>query len=116
MVKPGEFIFAAAHLDHGHIYGQCNGLVEAGAQLKWVYDPDPAKVDAFRKKCLLEGLEGTVVIEFTVTAAGQIRDPVIRQSSNRIFNRASLATVSRLNCPGKGQDIRVQIPVDFKIK
>jgi predicted dehydrogenase len=43
-VKPGEFIFAAAHLDHGHIFGQCGGLVEAGATLKWIYDPDPAKV------------------------------------------------------------------------
>lgn len=41
---------AAAHLDHGHIYGQCNGLVEAGAQLRWVYDPDPAKVAAFVAK------------------------------------------------------------------
>lgn len=47
VVKPGEFVFAAAHLDHGHIYGQCNGLIEAGAELRWVYDPDPAKVDAF---------------------------------------------------------------------
>jgi predicted dehydrogenase len=25
----------------------CNGLIEAGATLKWVYDPDPAKVDKF---------------------------------------------------------------------
>lgn len=50
VVKPGEFIFAAVSLDHGHIYGQSNGLIEAGAQLKWVYDPDPAKVDAFLKK------------------------------------------------------------------
>ena len=49
VVKPGEFPFAAVHLDHGHIYGQCNGLIEAGATLKWVYDPDPAKVEAFRK-------------------------------------------------------------------
>lgn len=47
--KPGEFIFAATALDHGHIYGQCNGLIEAGGQLRWVYDPDPAKVEAFRK-------------------------------------------------------------------
>lgn len=47
VVKPGEFVVAAAHLDHGHIYGQCNGLTEAGATLKWVYDPDPAKVTAF---------------------------------------------------------------------
>ncbi|HEX2855822.1 MAG TPA: Gfo/Idh/MocA family oxidoreductase [Opitutaceae bacterium] len=50
VVKPGEFVFAAAHLDHGHIYGQCNGLLEAGAELKWVYDPDPKKVEAFLGK------------------------------------------------------------------
>ena len=30
-VGAGEFIFAAAYLEHGHIYGQCNGLLEAGA-------------------------------------------------------------------------------------
>ena len=47
VVKPGEFIIAAAALDHGHIYGMCNGLTEAGATLKWVYDPDPAKVASF---------------------------------------------------------------------
>lgn len=50
VVKPGEFAFAAAYLEHGHIYGQCNGLIEAGAQLKWVYDPDAHKVEAFVKK------------------------------------------------------------------
>jgi len=47
VVKPGEFIIAATALDHGHIYGMCNGLIEAGASLKWVYDPDPAKVEKF---------------------------------------------------------------------
>jgi predicted dehydrogenase len=43
----GEFVFAAARLDHGHIYGMCNGLVEAGGTLKYVYDPDPEKVKRF---------------------------------------------------------------------
>ncbi|MDF3828388.1 MULTISPECIES: Gfo/Idh/MocA family protein [unclassified Pseudocitrobacter] len=47
VVAPGEFIIAAAALDHGHIYGMCNGLIEAGATLKWVFDPDPAKVAKF---------------------------------------------------------------------
>lgn len=47
VVKPGEFIFAAVTLDHGHIYGMTNGLIEAGATLKWVYDPDPKKVADF---------------------------------------------------------------------
>jgi predicted dehydrogenase len=50
VVKPGEFVFAAAHLDHGHIYGQCNGLTEAGATLKWVYEPDSKKVGEFLDK------------------------------------------------------------------
>ncbi|MBI5034773.1 MAG: Gfo/Idh/MocA family oxidoreductase [Chloroflexi bacterium] len=49
VVRPGEFRFAAIGLDHGHIFGMCNGLREAGAELTWVYDPDPAKVEAFRK-------------------------------------------------------------------
>jgi predicted dehydrogenase len=44
---PGEFRFGAIGLDHGHIAGMCNGLVEAGGDLVWVYDPDPARVDAF---------------------------------------------------------------------
>lgn len=47
VVEPGEFVIAASSLDHGHIYGMCNGLIEAGATLKWVYDPDPLKIDQF---------------------------------------------------------------------
>lgn len=47
VVKPGEFPFAAVALEHGHIYGQCHGLVEAGGELRYVYDPDPAKVERF---------------------------------------------------------------------
>ncbi len=47
VVQPGEFCFAAAFLDHGHIYGQTNGLRDAGATLRYVYDPDPARVAQF---------------------------------------------------------------------
>lgn len=49
VVAAGEFAFAVIGLDHGHIYGQCNGLIEAGADLVAVYDPDPVKVAAFVK-------------------------------------------------------------------
>ena len=45
VVKPGEFVFAAAYFDHAHITGQCSSLIEAGATLKWVYEPDPKKRD-----------------------------------------------------------------------
>lgn len=50
VVKEGEFSIAAAALDHGHIYGMVNGLLEAGATLKWVYDPDTKKVEEFVEK------------------------------------------------------------------
>ncbi|MEZ5365173.1 MAG: Gfo/Idh/MocA family oxidoreductase [Bryobacterales bacterium] len=47
VVEPGAFPVAAIGLDHGHIYGMMNGLIEAGATPKWVYDPDEAKVAKF---------------------------------------------------------------------
>lgn len=49
VVRAGEFVFAAAHLEHGHIYGQCAGLIEAGAELRYVFEPDPAKLADFLK-------------------------------------------------------------------
>ena len=50
VVELGAFPIAAVALDHGHIYGMCNGLTEAGATVKWVYDPDPARVEAFLRQ------------------------------------------------------------------
>lgn len=50
VVSRGEFVFAAMALDHGHIYGMCNGLLEAGGTLKLVYDPDASKVKSFCEK------------------------------------------------------------------
>lgn len=47
VVTKGEFVIAATALDHGHVYGMCQGLIEAGARLKWVYDPDKKKVADF---------------------------------------------------------------------
>jgi predicted dehydrogenase len=50
VVSPGEYCFAAAYLYHDHIYGQCNGLRDAGATLKWVYDPDPERAAVFQQR------------------------------------------------------------------
>ncbi|MCL2351915.1 MAG: Gfo/Idh/MocA family oxidoreductase, partial [Firmicutes bacterium] len=47
VVQRGEFAFAAAALDHGHIFGMANGLAEAGGVCKYVYDADPKKAEAF---------------------------------------------------------------------
>lgn len=54
----GAFRVAVIGLDHGHIFGMCNGLLEAGATLVSVYDPDPQKVEGF-----LAVFEGVVAAE-----------------------------------------------------
>lgn len=43
-----ELVFAAAFLEHDHILGMCSGLAEAGATLKWLFDPEPRKADKLR--------------------------------------------------------------------
>jgi len=53
-----DFVFAATALDHGHIYGMCNGLTEAGGTLKYVYDADRAKAERFAA-----AYEGVKIVE-----------------------------------------------------
>jgi len=72
---------------------------------------------AYPREALLDGIEGEVLIEFTVAGDGQIKNVEIKSSSNRIFNRAALSAVqSGLACQGQGHDLRVQAPVSFKIR
>lgn len=47
VVEEGRFFFSAVGLDHGHIYAMTNGLLEAGATLRQVYDDDEKKIAAF---------------------------------------------------------------------
>ena len=47
VVEDGQFCFSVAYLDHGHIYAQTHGLIEAGASLKYVYDSDKGRLAAF---------------------------------------------------------------------
>ena len=68
--KKGDFPFAVIGLDHGHIYGQCNGLIEAGGEVRAVYDPDPLKVEAFCNKMPL--------VRAAASEAEILDDPEIR--------------------------------------
>lgn len=43
VVNSGEFCFAVAYMDHGHIFGQTNGLLEAGGTLVAAYEPSAEK-------------------------------------------------------------------------
>ncbi|TVS20767.1 MAG: gfo/Idh/MocA family oxidoreductase [Planctomycetaceae bacterium] len=74
--EPGSFRFAAAGLDHGHIFGMTLGLVQAGGTVCAVFDPDPTKVAAYRAQYpeahpfdSLESLLGDDAIQLVCCAA-----------------------------------------------
>ena len=69
----------------------------------------------YPRAALKEGLEGEVILEFTVNAKGEIVDKTVKSSSNRIFNNSSLAVLEDLKCDSQGHDIRVQAPISFKL-
>lgn len=108
VVKPGEFTFSAAHIDHGHIYGMCNGLIEAGATLKYVYDPDPKKVEAFVKAFpqavpvdslgrILEDRETAMVASSNVTSArGSLGVKVMDTGKDYFVDKAPFTTLAQL--------------------
>lgn len=58
VVEPGEFMFAASHFDHGHVFGQIGGLTGAGGTLKYIYEPD-----ASRHNNVLEANPGCRAVE-----------------------------------------------------
>lgn len=70
----------------------------------------------YPREAIRENLEGEVVIEFTITAAGKVTDITIKSSTNRVFNRSAMNMAAQLNCPGVGQDIRAVLPVGFKLR
>ena len=47
--KKGEFPISAIGIDHGHIYGMTRNLLEAGANLEYVWDDDPARLEKYKK-------------------------------------------------------------------
>jgi periplasmic protein TonB len=62
-----------------------------------------------------DGLEGEVLIEFTLTAAGEITNIDVKSSSNRAFNNVSVSAVRQFKCTAQGREARVQVPFSFKL-
>ncbi len=50
VVEPGEFMFGLACLDHAHIDGMTTALENAGARLKYIFEPNAEKAQAFQQK------------------------------------------------------------------
>lgn len=62
-----------------------------------------------------DGIEGEVLLEFTVASSGEIRDVEVKSSTNRVFNNPSINTVKQFRCQGQGRDVRVQVPIAYKL-
>ncbi|MBI5767980.1 MAG: Gfo/Idh/MocA family oxidoreductase [Verrucomicrobia bacterium] len=108
VVKPGEFVFAAAHLDHNHVLGQCSSLIEAGGTLKWVFEPDEKKrADFLRRfktakpaRALDEILSDAEVKLVTAAAVTSERGPlgcrVMEAGKDYFTDKAPLTTLDQL--------------------
>ena len=62
-----------------------------------------------------DGLQGDVLIEFTVAANGEIKDIEVKSSSNRAFNSVSINATRQFKCSAQARDVRVQVPYSFKL-
>lgn len=108
VVEAREFVFAAMNLDHGHIYGMCNGLIEAGAKLKWVYDADPVRVESFMQRYpgvqaassaeqILEDPEVKLVAAAAITSLrGPLGVRVMRSGKHYFTDKAPFTTLEQL--------------------
>ena len=63
------------------------------------------------------GLErGEVLIEFTVTASGDVKDVHALNSTNSMFTRAAMRSVPKFKCVSQGHDFKVQVPLVYKLE
>lgn len=54
------------------------------------YLPIVKVAPVYPSRALQRGLEGYVIVEYTVTETGSVRDPVVIESSSSLFERAAL--------------------------
>ena len=62
-----------------------------------------------------DGIQGDVLVEFTVATNGEIKDVDVKSSSNRVFNSVSVNAVRQFKCNAQARDVRVQVPFSFKL-
>ena len=58
---------------------------------------------------------GEVTVSFTIGVNGEVKNATIVKSTNRVFNRHSLETVSQFKCVGQTQEVTgVLVQLGFK--
>jgi periplasmic protein TonB len=75
---------------------------------------------AYRLDLREDGVEGEVVVAFTISAAGQVIDPVVIRTTNSDLDKATLAAVRQWKfSPAMNNGVAVSekavLPVAFKI-
>jgi protein TonB len=72
---------------------------------------------AFPRDAIRQGLErGEAVVQFTLTATGEVKDIRAIRSSNAIFARNSVRIVGEYKCQGQGRDVTVTVPFGYKLE
>jgi protein TonB len=71
----------------------------------------------FPRDAIRQGLEkGEALIQFTLTASGEIKDIKARRASHPIFARNSIRIVGEYKCQGQGRDVIVTVPFGYKLE
>jgi protein TonB len=86
------------------------------------YMPIVRVVPMYPRQAALLGIEGYVIVKFTVTTTGSVRDAVIVESTNAIFNRAAVQAASKFKYkprmvdgqPVEVHDVHTKLTFEFE--
>ena len=85
--------------------------VGAGALLSHLRDV------AYPREASRQGIEkGEALVQFTLTASGEVKDIKTLRSSHSIFARNSERIVREYKCQGQGREVTVQVPFGYKLQ
>ncbi len=72
----------------------------------------------FPREAARAGLEkGEALVQFTLSATGEVKDVKVLSASHPIFGRASARLVStEFKCQGQGHDVVVKVPFGYKLQ
>ena len=75
------------------------------------YLPIVRVAPVYPARALSRGLEGFVDLQFTVTTAGTVRDPLVIQSTSKLFERAAIRAVLKFKYKPRVVDgVPVEVP------
>ena len=70
----------------------------------------------FPREAARQGIDkGEALIQFTLSANGEIKDVKALRATHPIFARNSIRIVSEYKCQGQGRDVVVQVPFGYKL-